>query len=76
MIIALQKKKENIVEYLLYMFNIEGMIRTLNFDLKEIEPALIAQYDVDEQKAEEIKKWYADLIAEMRTSGIQEKGHL
>ncbi len=76
MIIALQKKKENIVEYLLYMFNIEGMIRTLNFDLKEIEPALIAQYDVDEEKAEEIKKWYADLIAEMRTSGIQEKGHL
>ena len=46
MIIALQKKKENIVEYLLYMFNIEVMIRTLNFDLKEIEPALIAQYDV------------------------------
>lgn len=76
MIVAFQKKKENIVEYLLYMFNIEGMIRTLNFDLNEIEPALIAQYDVDEVKTEEIRNWYSNLISEMRSSGIIEKGHL
>lgn len=76
MIIALQKKKENIVEYLLYMFNIEGMLRTLNFDMNEIEGALIAQYDVDENKKAEIRVWYEQLIKEMRSSGLIEKGHL
>ncbi len=76
MIVALQKKKENIVEYLLYMFNIEGMLRTLNFDMNEIEAALVNQYDVDEAKKEEIRTWYANLIKEMRDSNIVEKGHL
>ena len=73
MIIALQKKKENIVEYLLYMFNIEGMIRTLNFDLKEIEPALIAQYDVDEQKAEEIKNGTPTLLLKCELLAFKKK---
>ncbi len=76
MIIAQQKKKENIVEYLLYMFNIESMLRTLNFDMKEVEGALVNQYDVEEPKKEEIRAWYANIIQEMRRSGIQEKGHL
>ena len=76
MIIALQKKKDNIVEYLLYMFNIEGMLRTMNFDMAEIEAGLIAQYDVDEAKKEEIRNWYSGIIKEMRSSDLLEKGHL
>lgn len=76
MIIAQQKKKENIVEYLIYMFNIEGMLRTLNFEMNEIEAALVNQYDVDEAKKQEIRNWYANLIKEMRSAGIVEKGHL
>ena len=76
MIIALQKKKENIVEYLLYMFNIEGMLRTTNFDMAKIESGLVAQYAVNEAKKEEIRNWYSGIIKEMRSSDLLEKGHL
>ena len=37
MIIASQKKKENIAEYLLYMWQIEDIIRAYGLDIDQIQ---------------------------------------
>lgn len=76
MITAQQKRKENIAEYILYMFQIEDLIRAFQFDLKKIDNQLVSQYRVEENKRAEILNWYKNLCAMMQKEGIQEKGHL
>lgn len=41
MIIASQKKKENIAEYLLYMWQIEDIIRAYGLDIDQIQKHII-----------------------------------
>lgn len=76
MIIASQKKKENIAEYLLYMWQIEDIIRAYKLDIDAIDSQIISKYDVPEDKKKEIREWYESLIDMMRREGVVEKGHL
>ena len=76
MIIAQQKKKENIVEYLIYMWQVEDLIRACRFNMEEIETHLLAKYEQPEHILQEIRQWYQQLIDQMREEGITEKGHL
>ena len=46
MIIASQKKKENIAEYLLYMWQIEDIIRAYGLDIEQIQKHIINSYDL------------------------------
>ncbi|MDH6535649.1 DUF4924 family protein [Parabacteroides sp. 52] len=76
MIVALQKRKENIAEYLLYMWQVEDLIRANHFDLDSISRTVIAQYDQPEEVKKEITHWYAELIDMMRGEGVMESGHI
>lgn len=75
MIIAREKKASNIAEYLIYMFQIEDMIRALNFDIKTIINNVISQFKVTGEEREEIKSWYMGLIDMMKQEEIEKKGH-
>ena len=44
MIIAKRKRKENIAEYLLYMWQVEDLIRANKFDMDSIRRTVIAHY--------------------------------
>lgn len=76
MIIAQKKKKENIAEYLLYMWQVEDLIRANNFDLEQLEKSVVAHYDQPEEVRQSIRCWYAELIDMMRSEGVMEHGHL
>ncbi|MDH6306098.1 hypothetical protein M2459_002758 [Parabacteroides sp. PF5-5] len=76
MIIAQQKRKESIAEYLLYMWQVEDIIRANNFDINAIRQTVIAQYDQPEEVKEKIVGWYEELIEMMRTEGVTKKGHI
>lgn len=76
MIISRQKKHENIVEYILYMWQIEDLIRAYNFDLVAIEKEIISQFDLDQTTKEDMVQWYDDLIQLMLTEKVEEKGHI
>lgn len=76
MIVARQKKKENIAEYLLYMWQVEDLIRANRFDIDSICRTIVSQYDQPETKKEEITRWYEELIEMMRSEGVTEKGHI
>ena len=77
MFTASQKKKDNIAEYLLYMWQIEDLIRAYNLDIDKIQEAIIDQYkDLNDDQRKELRDWYESLIDMMRREGVQEKGHL
>lgn len=76
MLIAQQKRKENIAEYVLYMWQIEDQIRAFDFDIDAIEQAIISRYETDAETKAQIKQWYNDIIQMMETERIREKGHM
>jgi len=76
MIIAREKKKTNIAEYILYMWQIEDLIRASNFDLDLIERNVIRNFDQPAEVKREMREWYSDLIYRMENEGIKDKGHL
>lgn len=76
MYIARQLKEKNIAEYLLYMWQVEDLIRANHLDLDELKTNYISKFNPDPQQEKEMTEWYANLIEMMRSEQVQEKGHL
>lgn len=76
MIIAREKRKTNIAEYILYMWQIEDLIRAHNFNLNEIKTNLVKQYQVSEDLQTEISDWYEGIRNSMLEEGLRDSGHL
>lgn len=76
MIIASKKRKENIAEYILYMWQIEDLIRANGLDIDKIKANVIDSFSLDEAQKVEMTQWYESLIDMMRREGVVEKGHL
>jgi hypothetical protein len=75
MLIAKIKEEENIAEYILYMWQMEDLIRGNNFDLDQIMGKLLPGDELGEEK-EEYRIWFAGLIQEMIDGGLVKTGHL
>ena len=76
MIIAQQKRRENIAEYLLYLWQVEDLLRACDLDIDKVEKAVIGRYDVDENTRHEIKEWYESIIKMMELENVRERGHI
>lgn len=76
MIIASQKRKENIAEYLLYMWQIEDLIRANGFDINRIISNVIDRYDLSPEQRKSMIEWYESLIDMMRREDVVTSGHL
>ena len=76
MIIARQKRQENIAEYLLYLWQVEDLLRACKLDIDTVEKTIISRYDVDQKTRHEIKEWYESLIKMMELENVRERGHI
>lgn len=76
MFIAQEKKKNNIVEYILYIWQIENIIRACQFDLDLIKSNVISQMGLTDNDKELVADWYQDLIQQMKSQNLQQTGHL
>ena len=76
MIIASQKHKENIAEYLLYMWQIEDIIRANGLDIDKIKANVIDRFELTDAQRKEMTEWYESLIDMMRREGVEKSGHL
>ena len=76
MLIAQEKRKSNIAEYVLYMWQVEDLIRAYHFNMDLIEEHIISRFKQPEKTRQEIRNWYANIIVMMHEEGIREKGHL
>lgn len=76
MFVAQKKRKESIVEYVLYMWNVEDLIRANGLDMKRIDETIVAKYDVDDATRAQIHDWWDNLCEMMRREGKEKEGHL
>ena len=77
MFTASARKKENIAEYLLYMWQIEDIIRASRLDIDRIQSEIIDLYSgISDEQRKQLRDWYESLIDMMRAEGVTEKGHL
>ena len=75
--IAKVKRKENIAEYILYLWQLEDLLRALQFSPEAIYSTLIApRKDIAEEQKSVFLLWYMDLANLLRQEGKEEKGHL
>ena len=76
MFIASQKRRENIAEYLLYMWNVEDMIRAAGLDINRLKATVIDPMKLDSERERQLVEWYESLIDMMRREGVERSGHL
>lgn len=76
MFIASQKRKENLAEYLLYMWQIEDIIRANDLDIDKIKANVIDKFQLDDSQRRQLVEWYESLIDMMRREGVEKSGHL
>ncbi|MCF0191608.1 MAG: DUF4924 family protein [Marinilabiliaceae bacterium] len=77
MIIAQKRRKENIVEYLLYMWQVEDLIRANNLSMDAINKNVVSQYGIeDETLLKEVCEWWDNLVEMMKNEKKEERGHL
>ena len=77
MFTASAKKKENIAEYLLYMWQIEDIIRAYRLDLDRIRTEIVDAYTgITDQQRTTLYEWYESLVDMMRSEGVAEQGHM
>jgi hypothetical protein len=76
MIIASEKRKTNIAEYVLYMWQVEDIIRACKFDIDIIRTKIISGYKADDKTNQQIIEWYESLFHMMKSENVVDSGHI
>ena len=75
--IAQAKRRENIAEYILYLWQLEDLLRALQFSPEAIFSTLIApRKDIADEQKHVFLLWYMDIANLLHQEGKDEKGHL
>jgi hypothetical protein len=75
MSLAEQKQKQNIAEYLLFLWQMEDLVRAVYFDPEALDD-FIKSYTPNEEAFENEKRWFRDLIRNMRSERVEARGHI
>ena len=76
MYISQELRKRNIAEYLLYMWQVEDIVRLYGADTDRICQEYLSRFNVEENEAAAMRQWYADICNMMHSEGKMESGHL
>lgn len=76
MFIAQELRKNSIAEYLLYMWQVEDIIRAYGCSLSRIRKEYIDSFELDDEKKEEELDWWGNLVRMINQEGCREQGHL
>ncbi len=76
MFVAQELRKKSIAEYLLYMWQVEDIIRAYGCSLRVIMREYISKFAYTEEQREEETDWFGNLITMMNSEGKREQGHL
>ncbi|MGM9712511.1 MAG: DUF4924 family protein [Prevotella sp.] len=76
MYVSQKLRKENIAEYLLYMWQIEDIIRAFDCYPPAIRREYISRFECSDEERENITDWYSNLIRMMTQEGCRETGHI
>lgn len=74
--IADQKQHENVAEYILFMYQMEDVIRAYQFDLDNIIEGFVRPQLADEAYLPENREWFQGLIRSMKGQRLEKSGHM
>lgn len=74
--IAQSKRKENIAEYILYLWQLEDLLRALQFSPEAVYSQLIAPRNIPEEQRHIYLLWYMDIVNLLHEEGKDAQGHL
>ena len=74
--IAQSKRKENIAEYILYLWQIEDLLRALQFSPEAIYSQLVAPRQIEEEQKHVYLLWYMDIVNLLKKEDKEVSGHL
>ncbi|MEQ8244206.1 DUF4924 family protein [Fulvivirga sp.] len=74
--IAEHKKQNNIVEYIIHMYQTEDLIRVFDMDIENISQYVIKHIPEGDASKEELIGWYQAILDQMNKEGIEKSGHL
>ena len=76
MIVAQKLRKQNISAYIIYMFQVEDIIRAYGLDVDRICNEYLPRFQYTKEQIVDQRDWYAGLIRMMQEEGVQECGHV
>ncbi len=76
MFVSRSLRETNIAEYLLYMWQVEDIIRAAKFDVEKLDALVVRNSGREETEQKEWLQWYNDLVAMMLSEDKKERGHL
>lgn len=74
--IAKKLRKQNPVAYVLYMYQVEDIIRSYDCDIEQIAQEYLPRFDYDDEEQEQAMEWYDGLVRMMKEEGCTERGHV
>ena len=76
MIIANKLRSSNRAEYLLYMWQVEDILRAYQCNIDRIKSEYLNRFTLPPEQVKEVEEWYSNLCEMMISEEKQGKGHL
>lgn len=73
--LAEQKFRSNVAEYILFMWQMEDLVRAVYFDPESLDD-FIRSYTPSAEAFEAEKKWFRELVKKMRSEKVEQRGHI
>lgn len=74
--VAKKIRKENIAEYIIYLWQVEDLLRALQFSPEAIYSQLVKPRDLDAEDEEELLEWYVDITKILHREEKDAVGHM
>lgn len=75
MTIAEQKREDSIAEYIIYIWQMQDLVRAADFKDALIEQ-FVKEFSEDPVQQEEELIWFRNLMKQMTSEGLQKRGHI
>lgn len=76
MFIAQQLSRTNRIEHLLYLWQVEDILRAYDLDADRVIAEYLSRCQLDDATRQATEVWYRDLCRMMQTEGLRNRGHL
>lgn len=69
-------RAQNISAYIIYMFQVEDVIRAYDLDVERLAAEYLPRFGFGAEELKAEKEWYGNLSRMMLEEGVKEKGHV
>ncbi|MBX7050422.1 MAG: DUF4924 family protein [Flavobacteriales bacterium] len=75
MSLAAQKLKQNVAEYIIFLWQMEDLVRAMHFDTEALDE-FVKSFTPDESSFQEERNWFIELANAMKREGVEQRGHI